>query len=252
MQVVGAANTLHLCAANYGTLTTTNLPGFTQGWIYWPPAITGSQLSVVISCVSSANSIAHDSFPLLVHASVSIPPTVTSVTWGGNGNTTSFQAVTVQGTHALPGVPPQAVSLLISPSIDGFTQTNTYWADAYGIAYGASTTASWRLWDNAGSAIVYDQGQLSYYQYPAVYNVFYRYNSQCQANSVTIPNTFSNNYGPAAITYTGGNTISVTHGMRYLAPFIGTHAVWGQITIYSGLQSAWTAPLAAPFKLIVQ
>ena len=252
VQVVGTANTLHLCTANYGTLTKTSLPNFTQGWIYWPPVITGSQLSVVISCVSSANSIARDSFPLLVDASVNIPPTVTSVTWIGNGNTTSFQPVTVQGTHALPGVPPQAVSLLISPSIDGFAQTNACWADAYGIAYGASPTASWRLWNNAGSAISYDQGQLSYYQYPAVYNIYYKYNSQCQANYVTIPNTFSNNYGPAAITYTGGNTISVTHGMRYLPPFVGTHAVWGQITIYSGLQSAWTAPLVAPFKLIVQ
>ena len=252
VQIVGAANTAHLCTANYGTLTTTNLPGYTQGWIYWPPAITYSQLSVVISCVSSANSIARDSFPLLIHASVSIPPTVTSVTWVGNGNTTSFQEVTVQGTHALPGVPPQAVSLLISPSIDGFAQTNACWADAFGIAYGGSTVASWKLWDNAGSATAYDQGLLSYYQYPAVYNIFYRYNSQCQANYVTNLNTFSNNYGPAAITYTGGNTISVTHGMRYLNSFIGTHAVWGQITIYSGLQSAWTAPLVAPFKLIVQ
>lgn len=32
-----------------------------------------------------------------------------------------------------------------------------------------------------------------------------------------------------------GNTITVTHGLRHLAPFIGTHA-------YSGLQSAWSRP----------
>ena len=206
---------------------------------------------MVITCVSSANSQVQNSFPLLVNPSINVPPTVTSITWGGNGGTSFFHAVNVQGTHPLPAAPPQAVSLRISKSADDFSVVNACWQEVYGIAYGSQTTASWRLWDNSGTSPSYDQGLATSYLYPSYYYIYYKQNSQCQANYFTQTSNYSYNYGPAAINYYG-NTITVTHGIRYLPSFVGTHAVWGQITLYTGLQSAWTAPPVAPFRLTVQ
>ena len=144
------------------------------------------------------------------------------------------------------------MALLVSPSADNFAQANSCWSEAYGISYGSGgSVASWRVLDNSGTASSYDQGLLSYYLYPIYYNIYYRQNSQCQANYVTNPNMAQFNYGPAAISATS-STVTATHGIRYLAPYIGTHSVWGQITLYTGLQSAWTPPPVAPKQLVVQ
>ena len=251
VNVVGTTNTLHTCSANEGTVAQTNAPGFSQGWVYYAPTVTYGQVNVVITCISSANSQVQNSFPLLVNPSINVPPTVTSITWGGNGGTGFFHSVNVQGTHPLPAAPPQAVSLRISKSADDFSVVNACWQEVYGIAYGSQPTASWRLWDDSGASPSYDQGLQTSYLYPSYYYIYYKQNSQCQANYYTQASIFYYNYGPAAINYYG-NTITVTHGIRYLPSFIGNHAVWGQITLYTGLQSAWTAPPVAPVRLTVQ
>lgn len=238
------------CSVAQGTLTDSPPPGYAYGYIYTVPTSVG-QLSLSISCFLLSNSAIRDSFPFLVNDALSVPPSVTSITWSGTGNTSSFQSIVVQGTYPLSTALPQSVSLLVSPSADNFAQANSCWSEAYGILYGNPSFASWRLWDNSGAVRSYDQGLLSYYLYPIYYNIYYRQNSQCQANYATIQNMAQFNYGPADINATS-STVTATHGIRFLAPYIGTHSVWGQITLYNGLQSAWTPPPVAPKQLVVQ